>query len=183
MRKAMLISTLALAAVVLAAAGCGGKSATTTTTSTADWANGLCTAITTWKTSVDSAVGSVNGSNISKTSLQQAADRVKSANQAFADTIKGLGKPNTKAGAQAKQSLDQLSANVSSEQEKISSAVKGATSVSGVIQAAPVVLGSLQTMASDVSTTVKQLQGLDAAGELSSAFKQASACSGLGKSS
>jgi hypothetical protein len=164
-------------------AGCGSKSTTTSTQSTADWAGSVCTAITTWKTSVNSAVTSVKNGNLSKSSIQDAADQVKSADQAFADTLKGLGKPNTKAGAQAKQSLDQLSTDISTEQQKISTAISGATSVSGIVAAAPVVLDALKSMATDVSTTFKQLQTLDASGELSSGFSQATACQPLTKSS
>ena len=177
MRKVIPI-LLGLAAALLVG-GCGSKGTTTSTTSTADWAGSLCTAITTWKTSVNSAVDSVSSGNISKSSLQSAADQVESANRSFADSIKNLGKPNTKAGAQAKQSLDQLSTEITTEQEKISTAIAGATSVTGIIAAAPVVLGSLKTMGTDVSTTFKQLQALDASGELSSAFNQASACQSL----
>jgi hypothetical protein len=163
--------------------GCGSKGTTTSTTSAVDWAGSVCTAITTWKTSVNSAVESVTSGTISKSSLQDAADQVKSADQTFSDTVKNLGKPNTKAGAQAKQSLDQLSTDISTEQQKISTAIGGATGVSAMVAAAPGVIGSLKTMATDVSTTFKQLQTLDASGELSSAFDQASACQTLKKSS
>jgi hypothetical protein len=170
-------------AAALLFAGCGSKGTTTSTESTADWAGNLCTAITTWKTSVNSAVDSVKSGGISKSSLQDSADQVKAADQTFADTLKNLGKPNTKAGAQAKQSLDQLSTDISTEQQKISAAISGVASVTGIVAAAPVVLASLETMSTDVSTTFKQLQSLDASGELSSAFDQASECQALKKSS
>ena len=182
MRATIPMLLAGLAAAVLFA-GCGSKGTTTSTTSTADWAGSVCTAITTWKTSINSAVDSVQSGTISKSSLQDAAAQVKSADQTFADTVKNLSKPNTKAGAQAKQSLDQLSNDINTEQQKISSAIDGVTSVSGIIAAAPVVLGSLKTMATNVSTTFKQLQTLDTSGELSRAFDQASACQTLKKSS
>jgi hypothetical protein len=169
-------------AAVLLAAGCGGKSTTTTTESTADWANGLCSSITTWQSSVNSAVSSVNGGNVSKSTLQKAADQVTSATQTLADSVKSLGKPNTDAGAKAKQAVDQLSTEISSEQQKIKTAISGVTSVSDVITAAPVVLGSLKTMSTEISSTFAQLKKLDASGELSSAFNQADACKTLNKS-
>jgi hypothetical protein len=182
MRSTIPILLTGLASALLFA-GCGSKGTTTSTTSTADWAGSVCTAITTWKTSVNSAVDSVKSGTISKSSLQDAADQVKSADQTFADTVKGLGKPNTRAGSQAKQSLDQLSTDITTEQQKISTAIDGVTSVTGLLAAAPTVLDSLKTMATEVSTTFKQLQTLDASGELSSAFDQASACQTLKKSS
>jgi hypothetical protein len=168
-------------AALLLLTGCGSKSSSSSS-ATVDWANNLCTAITTWKTSVDSAVNSVNSGNVSKSSIQKAADQVKSSTQTFVDSIKNLGKPDTKAGAQAKTALDQLSTQISTERDKIDTATSGITSVSGIIAAAPTVLGSLKTMRTDVSTTYKQLQTLDASGELSKAFKQASACTTLTKS-
>ena len=182
MRTTIPILLTGLAAALLFA-GCGSKGTTTSTASTADWAGSVCTAITTWKASVNSAVDSVKSGSISKSSLQDAADQVKSADQTFADSIKNLDKPNTKAGSQAKQSLDQLSTDITTEQQKISTAIEGVTSVVGIVTAAPVVLDSLKTMATDVSTTFKQLQTLDTSGELSSAFDQASACQTLKKSS
>jgi hypothetical protein len=181
MRKVIPI-LVASAAAVLLVAGCGGKGGSTSTTSTVDWANSLCTAITTWRTSVNSAVDSVQSGNVSKSSLQGAADQVESATETFVDAIKSLGKPGTEAGSQAEQSLDELSTEVDAEQQKINTAISGVTTVSGVISAAPVVLGSLQTMRTDISTTFRQLQSLDASGELSDAFNQASACSTLKKS-
>jgi hypothetical protein len=171
---------VSVAALVLLA-GCGGKSSPSGS-ATVDWANSLCSAITAWRTSVESAVNSVNSGNVSKSTLQKAADQVKSATQSFVGSVENLGKPETKAGAQAKTALDQLSTEISTERDKINTATSGITSLSGIIAAAPTVLNSLKTMRTDVSTTYKQLQTLDASGELSNAFKQASACTTLTKS-
>ena len=180
MRRVVLLLAVGLAALVLLS-GCGSKS-NSSTSATVDWASNLCTAITTWKTSVDSAVNSVSSSNVSRSSLQKAADQVESATETFVDSLKKLGKPQTTAGAQAKTTLDQLSTQISSERDKIKTATSGVTSISGIIAAAPTVLESLKTMRTDVSTTYKQLQTLDASGELSKAFKQANACTTLTKS-
>ncbi len=51
MRTTIPILLTGLAAAFLLA-GCGSKGTTTSTASTADWAGSVCTAITTWKTSV-----------------------------------------------------------------------------------------------------------------------------------
>jgi hypothetical protein len=171
----------ALSGGVLLLAGCGSKGTTTSTTSTVDWAGGVCSAVTTWQSSVSSAIDSVTNGNISKSSIQQAAHEVDSATKTFTDTVKGLGKPNTKAGAQAQQSLDQLSSEIAQERQKIDDAIGKATTLSEIVTQAPVILDSLRAMRSDVSTTFKQLQTLDASGELASAFKQSSACKSLVK--
>ena len=110
------------------------------------------------------------------------ADQVTSATQTFADSVKNLGKPDTEAGAKAKEALDQLSTEIGTEKQKIETAISGVTDVSGVIAAAPTVISSLSTMRTEISTTFAQLQKLDASGELSDAFGQASACKSLTKS-
>ncbi len=103
--------------LVFLAAGCGssgGSSTTTTTTSasaTQTWASGVCTSITSWQAALTSAAGSLK-SNPTKSGLQTAADDAKSATQTLASDLKGLGKPDTQAGQQAKDSLDQLSTSL-----------------------------------------------------------------------
>ncbi len=179
------LALLPVLAAVLLAAGCGKSSSSSTSTgsSTTAWANSLCTAITTWKTSVTSSVNSVKNGSISKSTLQTAANQVEASTKTFADTVKGLGKPDTQAGDQASQSLDTLSTQISDGLKKIDTEVSGATTLPSIISAAPVVLSTLSTMGTEVSTTYTQLQSLDASGELSNAFKQASACKSLNKSS
>jgi hypothetical protein len=165
----------ALAAVVLAA-GCGGSSQPETTT---DWANGLCTAITTWKSSITSAADSLKGGDISKASLQSAYDDVRSATSTFEDDIKGLGKPDTQAGEQAKDLLGSLAQEVDDGVQTIKDAVDSASSVTGILKAVSVASATLGIMASQVSLTFRQLRNLDAAGELESAFKDADSCASL----
>jgi hypothetical protein len=169
--------------------GCGTKKATTTTTATTattsatvHWADSACAAIATWKTSVGSAIGSVKLGNINKSSLQAAGGQLESATKTFVNAAKSLGKPDTKAGAQAKQSLAKLSTELRAEQKTIDTAINGAHGVTGVIAAEPTVLGSVKSMRTDVSTTVKQLKSLDGSGELADAFKQASTCTTLANS-
>jgi hypothetical protein len=179
----MLTVALVGAAATLLLAACGSKGTTTSTQSTTDWASSLCTAVTTWRSAVTSAVDSARSGTLSKSKLQDAANQVDSATQSFAETVKGLGAPDTKDGAQAKKLLDQLSGQIDAERQKVHDAVGNASSLSQLIGAAPVILGSFQTMANDVKATYKQLRALDPSGELTSAFQQASACKPLTKSS
>ena len=102
--------------LVVLAAGCGssGDSSTTTTTSasaTETWASGVCTSLTTWQDAIKSAAGSLK-SDPTKSGLQTAVDDTKSATQTLSSDLKGLGKPDTPAGQQAKDSLDQLSTSL-----------------------------------------------------------------------
>jgi hypothetical protein len=172
------MSLLVLAAVLLVAS-CGSKTPSPAA-STPDWATSVCTALNAWTTSIGSAVDSVRPGSISITSLQSVADDVKSANQNLAYALKNVGEPNTSAGGQAKGSLDRFLRQATTEQDKISTAVNEAWGSiplpDAIPTAAPVVLGSLKALGTAVSTTFGQLETLDAPGELSRAFKHASAC-------
>ena len=169
------------ASLAFLAAGCGssgGGSTTTGASATETWASGVCSSITTWQAAITSAADSVK-SDPTKTGLQTAADDAKSATQTLASDLKGLGKPDTPAGQQAKDSLDKLSTNLQQDVATIESAVKGASGVSGALTAASTVTGTLTTMQTQIKTTFTDLQGLDAKGELKSAFTNSSACNSL----
>jgi hypothetical protein len=179
-RAAALFTVLLL--VLGVAAGCGGdKNAATTTTSSADaWADGVCGAITTWSTAVSSAGTSVAKSP-SKSSVQSAAGDVKDATSTLADTLKGLGKPDTAAGDQAKSTVDTLSQQLSSGVDKIEGATKDVSGLTGALQAASAVTSTLATMSTNVKNSVNALQSLQGQGqaELKTAFTQSSACTDM----
>jgi hypothetical protein len=163
-------------AVALLAAGCGSsnKSATTTTTSsTVSWANSVCGAAVTYRTSLTDAAKSVTG-NPSKAGLQEAANQAKDATDTFVSTIKGVGKPDTQSGQQAKATLDTLATQLDQDL----STIQGATG-DGVLSGVAAVSGALATAQSQIKTAFNTLKGLDAKGELGQAFSQASSCSSL----
>ena len=170
--------------VAFVAAGCGSSgdnSATTTTTSasaTEAWASGVCTSLVTWQTAIKSAAGSVK-SDPTKSGLQTAADAAKSATQTLASDLEGLGKPDTPSGQQAKDSLDQLSTSLQQDVAAIETAATGVSGVSGALSAVTTATETLATMQTQVKTTVTDIQGLDANGELNNAFASSSACNSL----
>ena len=151
---------------------------TTSASATETWASGVCSSITTWQAAIKSAVGSVK-SDPTKSGLQKAAGDAKSATETLTSDLKGLGKPDTKAGQQAKDSLDQLSTSLQQDVTTIESAVKGASGVSGVVNAVPTATATLATMKTQVKTTFTDLQGLGAKDELKNAFASSSACNSL----
>src|SRR6202008_5006450 len=88
----------AVAALALLAAGCGGKSKSSSgSTSASDWADGLCSSISTWSTSVQKATSSVKGST-TVDSLQSATGDVTKATNKFVDDLQALGTPDTESG-------------------------------------------------------------------------------------
>jgi uncharacterized protein YoxC len=173
---------VALVAVSLAV-GCGGDddSGSSDTSSTAEWAQGFCSAISDWTNSVSSATGSLKGEDLSEEGLKSAVGDVESATDTFVDDVKGLGKPDTEAGQKAKESLDQLAEDMDNEVAKIKSATDGASGVSGVLAAVSTVTGTLSTMSQQIASTVSELEQIDARGELEDAFTQADACKDLGQ--
>ena len=175
-RRALVAATVAAAALL--AAGCGSSSSSDTTP-TATWADGLCSAITTWTSSIKAIGDTVKGGDVSKDTLTSAVDQAKSATKTFTDDLDNLGKPDTEAGQQAKESVDQLSTDLSADMTKVQDAVDGASGVSGIVSAVSVISSTLVTAGNQVSSTISGLQSLDAKGELESAFKQSSSCTTL----
>ena len=180
-RKQSLIAVAASLAFLAAGCGSSGGGSTTTTTSasaTDTWASGVCSSITTWQAAIKSAAASVK-SNPTKNGLQTAADDAKSATETLTTDLKGLGKPDTPSGQQAKDSLDQLSTSLQKDVTTIESAVKGVSGLKGALTAVPTVTATFATMQTQVKTTFTSLQGLGAKGELKSAFASSSACNSL----
>jgi hypothetical protein len=174
-RSARLLGAAAAVALAVFAAGCGSnKSAgTTTTSSTVDWANGVCSAVSTYQASLTAAAKSLTG-NLSKTGLQDAADQAKKATDTFVSTTKGLGKPDTDSGKQAKATLDTLSSQLNAD----ATAVKSA-SESSLLTGISTASATLVTAKKQITTAFDQLKGLDPKGELGDAFSQAASCSSL----
>lgn len=164
-----------LAALALLAAGCGKSSKPETAT---EWANDFCGAVTTWKDSLTSTANSLKGGSLTKDTVQNAFDDFKSATKTFTDDVKGLGKPPTQTGEQAKQSVDDLSSKVDDQVQTVQDAVNDTSSVSGILNAVTVASSALTSLRSDVQSTITDLKQLQP-GELRTGFQQAANCKGL----
>ena len=173
-----LLARFALVPVVVAvvlASGCGGSSNTLSAT---DWANNLCSALTTWTSSVKSTANSLQA-NPSKESLKSAAGDIKSASDTLVDDLKDLGKPDTKAGQDAKDAIDQLSSEVEDDVQEMQSAVDKASGARGVVTAASSVGATLSKMGTQINSAASKLDSADPGGELKQAFRDSSACKSL----
>jgi len=163
------------AALALLAAGCGSKSQP----STAEWVDGACSSVVTWRNSLTEAAQSVQGGNLTEDSLKNAANEVKSATDTLQSDLKDLGKPESESGQQAKESIDHLSSELNDGADSIKSTVDDVSNVSGIVSATASITATLGTMANQISTTVKSLQGIDPGGELQTAFDQSDSCQEL----
>jgi membrane-bound lytic murein transglycosylase B len=177
-RRIPYVAAVAAAAFALAAAGCGSSSSNDTT-SAETWANGVCSAFSTWETSMKGLQTTVTAGGLSKDSLDTAASDAKDATQTLAKSLKKLGKPDTQAGQQAQDDMNQLSDQLNTSAKTIDDATKNASGAAGVLTAISTISATLVTMGKNVSTAVTSLQKLDPKGELESAFKSASSCKTL----
>ena len=172
------VAALLVALAALAAAGCGGSSSSSATP-TDTWASGVCTAVSTWKTSLTDIASTVKSGGVSQDSLNSAATQAKDATSTLADSLKKLGKPDTQAGQQAKDDVDQLSSELSKNVQTIQDAISNASGAAGLLTAVSTASATLVTMGNEVSTTLTDLQKLDPKGEIQQAFKQSSSCKSL----
>ena len=182
MRIAALIAALASVLALGLAAGCGGDDdggGSSDASATDDWANDVCSAVTDWTTAMTSVGSSLQGGDVSKDSLDEALDNVRDATDQFAGDIRGLGRPDTEAGEEAKQTLDGLADDLEKGRDEIDDAVQGADTAQELVAAFPTVTQTLTTMSNDVASAFSSLQQLDAGGELEDAFSQAQSCDEL----
>ena len=170
---------VAVVALGVLAAGCGGKSSSSTT-SADNWANSLCSSISTWSTSVQSTTSSLKG-NVTKESLDSASTDIAKSTNKFVDELKGLGTPDTESGKKAKESLDTLAGQLEEDVKKIQDAVKNVSGTNSALQAISTVSSTLSTLGTQVTTAFTSIQQLDTKGELEKAFRNADSCKALNK--
>jgi hypothetical protein len=172
---------VAVVALATLAAGCGGKSGSSSqSTSAADWANGLCSSLSTWSTSVRTQTTSLKG-NVTESSLKSASAEVTKATDKLESDLKGLGTPDTESGKKAKETLDTLTGQLKTDAQTIDKAVKEVSGTSSALQAVSTISSTLVTVGDQVTTAFTSIQQLDAKGELDKAFRNSEECKKLGK--
>jgi hypothetical protein len=172
MKRAFLIVAALLSALTpIACGGDGGDGST----SPNEWADTLCTELSTWRDSVSTAVEPVQaGGTVSRQELQNVVNEVGDATETLVGGLQDLDRPDIEAGQEAKDEIDQLAEML---QTDIGEADRAADSGS-----ANAARASLNTMAAQVSSAVRSLEQIDAQGELRSAFEQSDSCRGLTQS-
>ena len=178
MPRRFAFAAVPVAFLALLAAGCGGSSSSSSsdTTPTDEWASSVCTAVSDWTDSLSSSVDTLKNGDLSKDAVQGVADEAKSSTETLIDDLKGLGKPDTAAGAEAQDTLNSLADDLQQDVDQISSAVDGSRNTLSMVTT---VSSTLVTMGNQLSATFTKLQNLDAKGELEDAFNSADSCSKL----
>src|SRR3954453_9234009 len=181
--RVTLLTAFALAlAGPAASCGGGGSSDTTTTESASQWADGVCSAMSTWVDAVQASMQPVSKGDISKSTLSSAGDDLKNATSTFVDNIKALGPPDTASGQKAKDELDQLPTELSTDADTIKSALDDIGNGNGITSAVTTISTTAQKMGTQAQSTVTTLQNLDSKGELKSAFQNSASCKSLSNS-
>jgi ABC-type transporter Mla subunit MlaD len=174
MSRVLALAAVPLSALALVASGCGGDDGGGAAT---EWAGDVCTAITTWTDAIGDAVNSVQGTGLSRDAVESAADDAREATETFADDLRGLGAPDTEAGDEARDTVEQLADDIEQELDELGENVSNA---SGIVDAVTAVTSTLTAMSDQLSSTLEQLEQLDVRGELEDAFEEAPACDELG---
>ena len=166
-------------AVVLAAAalaaGCGGDDESSATT---EWADGVCSAISTWTASLTSVTKSLVPSG-SGNGLETAVADVKASTSTFADDLKSPRPARHRLRRTGEGDARQPRGPARGRLAKIESAAEDASGASGTLTAISRSAPTLVTMGSQVSSALSDLEGLDAKGELQAAFEDAESCKSL----
>ena len=144
-----------------------------------EWANGLCSSVATWTSSLASIAGGLESGDLTRASLQGAVDKATTSTDAFAAGLATLGVPDSAAGQKALQSVERLQVEIPSDIETIEAAVNGASGVDGVLNAVGVTTHTITKAGTQLTDTVAGLRRLDAEGELEAAFTEAQSCKTL----
>ena len=176
-----------LLASALVAAGCGGDDESTETSTEAaaeEWAGSVCSAVTTWKSSLETAAEPLTDlSSLSEESVRQAADDAKTATDTLTESLRSLGRPNIESGEQVESALDDIVTEVESAANEVEAAVEGITSVVDIPSAVSTITTTVTDMSTEIDSAVQTLEDADARGELKTAFDSADSCDELTGSS
>lgn len=166
-------STL-LIVVLLALAGCGGDDES----GSEEYANGVCSSLSTWVTDVQETVQSVTerGLAVSRADIQAALEETQDATDGLVNDLEELEPPETQDGQEARSELDGLATQLRQQIDVIEEALDSGGSVSEIAAA---VSTAVATAANAVDTTYQNLQELDPVGELQDAFANSDDCESL----
>ena len=174
-----------VASLTLVAAGCGGddESSTTETSTEAsaeEWANSLCSALTTWKSDLEEAAEPLTDlSSLSEDSVQQAADDAKTATDTLVDSMKSLGRPDIGAGEQVESSVEEITTEIENGANEVEAAVDGISGVADIPSAVATITSTITAVGTEVDNALQTLEDADAEGELKTAFEDADSCEEL----
>jgi hypothetical protein len=166
-----------IASLALVAAGCGGDDEEEAG-STDEWAQELCTVAQDWMDELE-RIGDDLGTDLSRDSLETAADEANAATDDFIESIRDLGGPDTESGNAVEEEVDELADIVEAERDQIRDAVDDAEGLGGVGTALGTIGASIAEMGTAVEETLQTIDDADPSGEVETAIDNAEACDSL----
>jgi hypothetical protein len=171
------------AVLVLGASACGGGKKSDTTTSTSGssatvsvkWANGVCSAFTEWKTTLQQVKTTLKGGNLSVAQLTQALGQAKDATNKLAQSLQQLGMPDTPDADEAKTNIAEIKSALSASMGMIEASLSGGAPSASELQT---VGQQISYMAGVLTRSVASLKHkLNSGSQVGKVFHQAPACS------
>ena len=178
-----------VALVAVALSGCGsndesGSNNGTTTSGKSSsldgWAQGFCTSVAAWEGSIKKTSTKLSNS---QADFASASEAITSANEILIESLQGLGTPPAPATTQAKDVIDELSADLEDGAGEIDQALTGNFATQSEINSASSrARTSLSQMNRDISTAVTKLKALPDEEGWKQAFQDVAACQAVANS-
>jgi predicted small secreted protein len=180
-RRARFLTTALVATAIVAAATATVAGAGSDSPSPKQWANGVCSGIETWISSVEDTITSLEGSASIEEAAQSTSDGIRDATDELASDLDDLGTPKTKNVKQATDALDKLESQLQDDMENIQDALSDPGTEPVDIAATFATIGTeLQKAVDHVRAAGDSLRKLGANNkEIQKAFESASACTSL----
>jgi hypothetical protein len=153
--------------------------------SSAEWADSVCSDLTTWKSSIES-LADVSGGTLTAATLSEKIDSAQAATRTLVSELEALGPPDLESGDQLQQELSSSAAAIQSSvaalqqsAEQVTQAGSSADFMQELAKLAP----QFQTLLDTASKTVDDLRNAnvaaDASAELQAAFDASESCQQL----
>ncbi len=176
------LTPVAAAALVLVASGCGGDSSQSAAAE--EWADGVCAAITTWKTDVAAisteAAEAITEPGATRDDVTTAVDDGLQATESLVDELKALGPPDTPEGGDAKKEIDAFLEDAEGSADEVRTTLAGLPETGSVTA----LVTELSGLATNLASTIESGRALvatleDLGGDLRDGFENAESCQEL----
>jgi chromosome segregation ATPase len=163
---------------VLVLGGCGGDNQS----QAEKWVDNVCTSIGDWRqelstTTSDLTTKAQNGT-LNLNELSSGLNSALNDTKKLVNNLRDVGPPNTEAGKEARQKLDEVTSTVESSIDTARSKAQSAGSLPAAIAA---VAPDLRQAAANVTSQLQQISQLDPKGELGKAIDDTKSCQDLRK--
>jgi len=171
------LAALSLGCALALAAGCGGEES-----GAGAWVGGVCSSVQEWRENVTSLAVDAQVEGLSPETVMTAIEGGVEATERLRDQLDDLGAPDTEAGDEIEQALDDLADNAVETAEEARERAEGLPedqSVPELIQSLMSIAQDLQAIVGEAQATFTELQELEPGQELEEAFESSEDCQEL----